>query len=82
VPHPSRITQVCEDLLHRRLDAKKAGILLYATQVASSNLGRLNQEKTPENTNESPSEAPALSEPDRLPPGTIQACEQRRRSVV
>ena len=24
------ITQVCEHLLHRRLDAKKAGILLYA----------------------------------------------------
>jgi hypothetical protein len=36
------ITQVCEHLLHRRLDAKKAGVLLYAMQVASSNLGRLN----------------------------------------
>jgi hypothetical protein len=76
------ITQVCENVLHRRLDAKKAGILLYAMQVASSNLGRLNQEKTPENTNESSSDAPESSEPDRLPPGTIQACEQRRRSVV
>ncbi len=76
------ITQVCEHLLHRRLDAKKAGILLYAMQVASSNLSRLSQEKMKENPNESPSDAPASSEPDRLPPGTIQACEQRRRSVV
>src|SRR5450631_625511 len=76
------ITQVCEHLLHRRLDAKKAGVLLYAMQVASSNLGRLGKEKTQENTDESPSDAPASSEPDRLPPGTIQACKQRRRSVV
>ena len=76
------ITQVCEHLLHRRLDAKKAGILLYAMQVASSNLGRLSQEKTQENPNESPSDAPVSSEPDRLPPGTIQASERRRRSVV
>jgi len=36
------ITQVCEHLLEKRLDTKKAGILLYAMQVASSNLGRLN----------------------------------------
>jgi len=39
------ITQVCEHLLHRRLDAKKAGILLYAMQVASSNLDRLSENK-------------------------------------
>src|ERR1700719_1890216 len=70
------ITQVCEHLLHRRLDAKKAGILLYAMQVASSNLGRLSQEKTQENPNQSPSDAPVSSEPDRLPPGTIQASER------
>jgi hypothetical protein len=37
------ITQVCEHLLHRRLDAKKAGVLLYAMQVASSNLNRLSE---------------------------------------
>jgi hypothetical protein len=78
------ITQVCEHLLHRRLDPKKAGILLYAMQVASANLGRLSEEKAQENTNinESPSDSPASSEPDRLPPGTIQACKQPRRSVV
>src|SRR5271157_2428295 len=42
------ITQVCEHLLHRRLDPKKAGVLLYAMQVASSNLNRLSQENTHE----------------------------------
>ncbi len=102
------ITQVCEHLLHRRLDAKKAGILLYAMQVALSNLGRLNntedksqhknQQKSDENNRansvEASSPVPASSEatstaqddsgsissaePDRLPPGTIQACEQPR----
>ena len=96
------ITQICEHLLHRRLDAKKAGVLLYAMQVASSNLARLSedrsQEKTKENTLQPSSPVPASSEAtpisqddsgsisslesDRLPPGTIQACEQPRRFVV
>jgi hypothetical protein len=103
------ITQVCEHLLHRRLDSKQAGVLLYAMQVASSNLGRLSEDKTEKsaekskennqrNSVEPSSPAPAQSEaistaqddsgsissgePDRLPPGTIQACEQRRRFVV
>jgi hypothetical protein len=40
------ITQVCEHLLHRRLDAKKAGVLLYAMQVASSNLDRPSEDKS------------------------------------
>jgi hypothetical protein len=113
------ITQVCEHLLEKRLDTKKAGVLLYAMQVASSNLGRLNdnksqdtsQQKSSEENNRENSEdnseeksaeaySPASAsseaistgqddsgsissaEPDRLPPGTIQACEQRRRFVV
>jgi hypothetical protein len=84
------ITQVCEHLLHRRLDPKKAGILLYAMQVASSNLGRLNEDKsqkknTEENNQEKSadhSDTTSLAEPDRLPPGTIQACEQPRRFMV
>jgi hypothetical protein len=42
------ITQVCEHLLHRRLDSKQAGVLLYAMQVASSNLGRLHENKNEE----------------------------------
>jgi hypothetical protein len=40
------ITQVCEHLLNRRLDAKKAGVLLYAMQIASSNLPRLQEDKS------------------------------------
>jgi hypothetical protein len=84
------ITQVCEHLLERRLDPKKAGVLLYAMQVASSNLGRLNEDKsqkksTKENNQEKSENdsAPISSaEPDRLPPGTIQACEQPRRFTV
>jgi hypothetical protein len=29
--------------LHRRLDPKKAGVLLYAMQLATTNLGRRNK---------------------------------------
>jgi hypothetical protein len=91
------ITLVCEHLLHRRLEPKKAGILLYAMQVASSNLSRMNPSRTNEDRNprkngESNSDAPRAGhdtsaatpsdEPDRLPPGTIQACQERKRSAV
>ena len=103
------ITLVCEHLLHRRLEPKKAGILLYAMQVASSNLSRMNnnnedksQKKNGESNsvnalsvpppNQASSEtspvgqddsaATPSDDPDRLPPGTIQASQQRRRSVV
>jgi hypothetical protein len=36
------LAKVCQNLLHRRLDPKKAGVLFYAMQVASSNLHRPN----------------------------------------
>ncbi len=35
--------KVLEHLLHRRHDPKKAGVLLYALQQASTNLRRLNK---------------------------------------
>ncbi len=73
------ITQVCEHLLNRRLDPKKAGIMLYALQVAASNLDRLSQENAHE---PSPPALPASQtsrEPDRLSPGTIQACNPSHR---
>ena len=76
------ITQVCEHLLHRRLNLKKASILLYAMQVASSNLDRLSQDNTREWPSPVPLPSEASREPDRLPPGTIQACEQPRRRAV
>ena len=40
------IAQVCEHMLFHRLDSKQAGVLLYALQVASSNLDRLKEEKS------------------------------------
>jgi hypothetical protein len=89
------ITQVCEHLLHRRLDPKKAGVVLYAMQVASSNLDRLSKENAQHHTQDSSSSVPASpaaipaahdvsgpipsGNPDRLPPGTIQASAQPRR---
>jgi hypothetical protein len=100
------ISVVCEHLLHRRLGPKKAGILLYALQVASSNLSRLNEDRRHKKNAESnsadalppppldspTSQAPGNPEsdsgaapsddPDRLPPGTIQACQQRKRPAV
>ena len=36
--------KVCDHLLHRRLDPKKAAVLLYALQQASTNLGRRGNE--------------------------------------
>ncbi len=91
----SAISEVCEMMLHRRIEPKEASALFYAMQVASTNLGFLNgnknqklnsetsshtsSEKTSENNSEKSSPAPASSEPKRLPPGTIQACEQPRR---
>jgi hypothetical protein len=75
------ITQVCEHLLQRRLDPKKAGVMLYAMQVASANLDRLSQENSQESSPDTlPSET--SREPNHLPPGTIQACQQPRKRVV
>jgi hypothetical protein len=44
----STITQVCQQLLNHRLDEKKAALILYATQIASSNLARLSAERSAE----------------------------------
>jgi hypothetical protein len=46
--------KVCEHLLHRRLDPKKAGVLLYAMQLASTNLGSLNKNKSQKKSAMSP----------------------------
>jgi len=102
----SAISDVCEMMLHRRIETKEASILLYAMQVASTNMAHMNgekgqrkqksQKKDPK-SNAEPSaaaappstEAPTTndgsatsSEPQSLPPGTIQACEQRRRHAL
>ncbi len=96
----SAISDVCEMMLHRRIETREASILLYAMQVASTNMVHLNGQKSqrkqsqkkgpPANPASSapPTEAPPAndsptisSEPQPLPPGTIQACEQRGRQA-
>ena len=97
----SAISDVCEMMLHRRIETKEASILLYAMQVASTNMAHMNgdkgqrkdkdKSKNKKKTSAEPSSSAALSskggstassaisssEPQPLPPGTIQACEQR-----
>jgi hypothetical protein len=85
------ITQVCERLLQKRIETKRAGILLYAMQVAASNLGRLNDDRIqrqnekdgPQSDLTIPPSVPGAvtppSIPNRLLPGTIQASQERPR---
>jgi hypothetical protein len=40
----SAISDVCEMMLHRRIEPKEASILLYAMQVASANMAHMNGE--------------------------------------
>jgi len=87
----SAISEVCELMLHRRIEPKEASALFYAMQVASTNLGVLNANRNQKQKSETPTDpssennsgnsspAPASSEPNRLPPGTIQACAQPQR---
>jgi len=64
-------------MLHRRIEPKEASALFYAMQVASTNMALLNANKNQKLNSDTNS---ALSsEPKRLPPGTIQACERPRR---
>jgi hypothetical protein len=101
----SGISDVCEMMLHRRIEPKEASILLYAMQVASTNMAHMNGEARRkhkrqtknQNSGAEPSSSIALpsgealptpevsaassSEPRPLPPGTIQACEQRTRQA-
>jgi hypothetical protein len=96
----SAISDVCEMMLHRRIETKEASILLYAMQVASTNMAHMNgdkgqrKDKSKKKSSAEPSSSAALSteastassaisssEPQSLPPGTIQACEQRGRQA-
>src|SRR5450755_3651771 len=73
------ISEVCEMMLHRRIEPKEACALFYAMQIASTNLGflnanknqKLNSDTSSEKLSEKISPTPAASEPNRLPPGTI-----------
>ncbi|MGO9862289.1 MAG: hypothetical protein ACLPLR_01650 [Terriglobales bacterium] len=92
----SAISDVCEMLLHRRIEAKEASVLLYAMQVASTNMAHMNSQRAqrklksqkkssaetspiaapPSSEASNASSAASSPEPDPLPPGTIQACQQ------
>ncbi len=67
------INQVCEHLLHHRLDAKKAGVMLYAMQIASSNLDRLTGAKSEENTWNKTREKSSEENPENGPEGSAEA---------
>jgi hypothetical protein len=54
--------KVCEHLLHRRLDPKNAGVLLYALQQASTNLDRRGRKKTQENNQQNKREPSSPSQ--------------------
>jgi len=64
-------------MLHRRIEPKEASALFYAMQVASTNMAFLNANKNQKLISETSSDT--SSKPNRLPPGTIQACKQPRR---
>ena len=66
------ISEVCELMLHRRIEPKEASALFYAMQVASQNLP--SQNLSPLN---GAAADPVTTTPDPLPPGTIQACAEQ-----
>ena len=65
----SAISEVCELMLHRRIEPKEASALFYAMQVASSNLVHKNPKQNSQTSPDAGSEKP----------GTIQASAQPRR---
>jgi hypothetical protein len=57
------ISDVCEMMLHRRIDPKEASILLYAMQVASINLAQMNGVKDPHKQNSKKNNHKSNAEP-------------------
>jgi len=66
------ISEVCELMLHRRIEPKEASALFYAMQVASQNLPSQNLSRL-----NGAAAAPVTATPDPLPPGTIQASAEQ-----
>ena len=81
----SAISEVCELMLHRRIEPKEASSLFYAMQVASQNLAPLNGTSSRNKTRNSDASAPNpetsnsanSNTPQVPPPGTIQACAEQ-----
>jgi len=59
----SAISDVCEMMLHRRIEPKEASILLYAMQVASTNMAHLNGDKSQAKTRGHKKSQPGQAEP-------------------
>jgi hypothetical protein len=79
----SVIRQVMQMVLQKRLEQKTASLMLYALQIASANLKRMELEKPqPEQVVAATDFDPvtnipiATMESADLPPGTIQACSR------
>ncbi len=73
------ISEVCELMLHRRIEPKEASALFYAMQVASQNLGPLTGSFKASKMRAADAATPGHQASDSapLPPGTIQACAQQ-----
>jgi hypothetical protein len=73
------ISEVCELMLHRRIEPKEASALFYAMQVASFNLAPLRASLDNNKRKPNPDVADPNSSSTAPPPGTIQACAEPRR---
>ncbi|HLX83032.1 MAG TPA: hypothetical protein VKR59_03995 [Terriglobales bacterium] len=73
------ISEVCELMLHRRIEPKEASALFYAMQVASFNLAPLRASLDNNKLKPNPDVADPNSSSTVPPPGTIQACAEPRR---
>ena len=88
----SAISDVCEMMLHRRIETKEASILLYAMQVASTNMAHMNGEKgqrkqksqkqksqeKDQKSNAEPSAAPPSTEAPTANHGSTTSSEPQR----
>ena len=59
----SAISDVCEMMLHRRIEPKEASICLYAMQVASANMAQLNGDRVLRKPGRPKKEQPEASQP-------------------
>lgn len=78
------ISEICEMVLHRRIETKEAGTLFYAMQVASSNLGQLNGKKgngKDKSRNEKPDSSAESSSPTPAPPEAVSTAQDDSKSA-
>lgn len=66
----SAISDVCEMMLHRRIETKEASILLYAMQVASTNMAHMNGEKGQRKQKSHKKDQKSNAEPSAVPSST------------